>query len=174
MQAHLGLHRVPIGGERLPFDHDPVAVRVRTVEADQHQVQVDGQGVHGHHLVGPRPRQLGEGLPQFLVVRHPRMAGLEMTLDGQFPPGGHFLLQGGRHAFRLQAQRVAAEIHLRAAVVAGRQPELVAKCAQRVLGIEALDFRRPGRHADASTSGYSMGRLGVASERRGDNSRCSQ
>src|SRR5690606_37995397 len=77
----------------------------------------------------------GERIADQLVVGHPlRLAG-EVAFD-RFgcPLVEHFLDMGAR-APGLQSERVAAEVGLLAALVAGDQ-EFVAESAQRIRGIE--------------------------------------
>ena len=49
----LGLDRVVVRGERVRFEEDPVPVAGGPIEARHHQVQVDGERVHGHDFGRP-------------------------------------------------------------------------------------------------------------------------
>ena len=54
MQVEVALEGVAIGGKERPIGDDLCALssRVRTEEAGEHQVEVDGQRVHGDDLGG--------------------------------------------------------------------------------------------------------------------------
>lgn len=52
---YLGFDGVPVAWEGAPFAHDSVFLRRGFVEGGHHEVEVDGEGVHGDDFRGGRP-----------------------------------------------------------------------------------------------------------------------
>ncbi len=83
--AHLRSDGVAIGGEDDVL-HDHLGARAaRSVEGREHQVDVDGQGIHHDDLVRERTDESRGGLGESLVIVLPRPWPGEMSLDS---PGG--------------------------------------------------------------------------------------
>ena len=111
---------------------------VGPIEAHQHQMQVRRQRVHRDDFRRLRADHAGERVAHEAVVGHPRRGFEEVAFDGfALPLVEHFLDHRAR-ALRLQAERVAAEVRLRRAVVGG-DVEVVAEIAERVGGVERAD-----------------------------------
>ena len=106
----------------------------RAIETDEHQVQVGGERVHRHHFRRPGAHHLRQRVAHQLVIRHPRCRFKEVSLDRIACPLVEDFLDHRARAPGLQAERVAAEIGLRRAVVE-RQVELIAERAQGIGGV---------------------------------------
>ena len=79
--AHLRSDGVAIGGEDDVL-HDHLGARAaRPVEGREHQVDVDGQGIHHDDLVRERTYESCGGLGESLVVVLPRPRPGQLTLD---------------------------------------------------------------------------------------------
>jgi hypothetical protein len=110
VQRGLAAYRVAVRREGGVLDEDLEPVRGRPVEADHHQVQVDGQRVHDDDLGRQRTHQPRGRLAQQLVVRDPRPGGLTMSFDAEPRPVVELLAEPGAQRLRLQAERVAGEV----------------------------------------------------------------
>ena len=91
---------VPVRRKRGFFNQDPAPLRIGPKEADQHQMQVDGQRVHGHHLGRTRAHQIRERRGKQLVIADPRSLCIVMTENSQPPPVGQFLFDVVRRGLR--------------------------------------------------------------------------
>ena len=92
--AQLRLHGVLIAGEGTALHDDLAPPARRAEEADHHEVQVDGEGVGGDHLRGPRPYDTRQPLLQVAVVAEPAPLGaLPPALHAAVTPAFQFLLQ---------------------------------------------------------------------------------
>ena len=77
-------------------------------ETHHHQVQVDGERVHGDHFGFHGAGELGQRRGGMLVVADPRPPGDMVPEHAEAPPIPKFLFDKVRGRFGLKAQRVAA------------------------------------------------------------------
>ena len=132
VMLQLAFDCVRVGREGWIIDQDLIAVFGWPIEADHHEVQVDGQAVHHDHFARQSADQPRPGLAEQIMVRIPRRVALEMSVDRRISPVVHFLLDHGPRRFRLQAQRVAAKVDHRLAVRPARNVKLLAITPERV------------------------------------------
>ena len=123
------------------FDQDGVAVARWAIEADHHQVQVHRQRVHCDNLARQGAGDVGQAITDKLVIGHPGVPSLEVPLDAKRSPVVEFIDQGASCCLGLQAERVAAEIRLVAALMLWDM-ELAAEVRQRVGCVERDGSRR--------------------------------
>ena len=84
------------------------------------------------------PGEPGRLRGQKLMIRHPRIAGFEMTPNPKLPLFFQLLDHIRLGALRLQPQRIPAKIDLIGAVRLFREMELRAKARQRIIEILCL------------------------------------
>ncbi len=137
METDLRFHRVAIGREGPGLDQDGGSFGRRPVEADHQQMQVRRERIHRHHFRRQCADALGQRIAHEGVVGHPGVAPLEVPLDAVLGPVVELFHQRRARGFRLQAERIAAEIQLLASFVL-RNQELVAESAQRIGGVASL------------------------------------
>ncbi len=139
--AHADLRRgrVTVRRERGRLDHDPAALPLRRVKARHQQVQVDRQRVHRDDFRCLRTGQCRERRGCMAVVGDPRARRLEVAVHAASRPFREFFNNVLRGKFRLQAERITAEIDNRAAAAFAGKLEAVAKAGERILFVE------PGR-----------------------------
>ena len=150
MEADLRLDRMPVGGKRAGLDQDRRALARGPVEADHHEVQVGGEGVHRHHLAGQRADHARQRLAHLLVVGHPLALAAEVALHRLVRPLVQHLFDRLARALGLQAERVAAEVHLFGVLVPGDQ-EFLAEAAQRICGVQGDGVRAGVGHGSLGT-----------------------
>ena len=136
MHAQLRHCRVAVRRERVRLDDDLVAAGARPVKTGHEQVQVDRQRVHGNDLGRFRAGQLGESLRCPSMEGNPRPVRVEVAVNGIVGPVVQFLADELCGEFRLQAQRVAAQIDRLVPVSLARKIELVTKACERVSLVE--------------------------------------
>ena len=98
-----------------------------SIETGQHQVQVDGQGVHRNDVGRFCAGQRRETDAQLLGVINPRSPCAMVSVDSQGLPVAKFLFDIGRRAARRETQRVATQINEWRAVGGAWQTELLAE-----------------------------------------------
>ena len=123
---------MPVRCKGSGFDHylDPFAGG--PVETGQHEVQVDREGVHGHHFIRPRTTQVGQARAQVPVIGNPRPRSLFVTQHTEVRP----VIELGVDQLPClqwhQSQRVAAKVQQLLAARVGGHREAIAECAQLV------------------------------------------
>ncbi len=133
--AQVRLDRVGVRRKHRIFHKHLVALLGRAEERNHHQVQVDGEAVHHHHLAEVRANQCGARLAKQFVVAIPRALPLEMGVHAELRPGVQLLVDDGARGLGLQTERVAREVDDLAAVVAFWNRELGSVGAQRIVPV---------------------------------------
>ena len=150
VEGDLGGHGVGVAREGPFLAEDLPPPALGTVERDQEQVQVRGEAVHGHHLLGLRAHDAGQAFAEELVVRIPGTACLEMAFDPVLRPILQFLLKDHGRPFRLQAKRVAGEVEHVPPFMLGEE-EFPAEVAQGIGGIGFAGVGFGGLHGSAKS-----------------------
>ena len=101
------------------------------------------------------PTSLRERRGEPLVVRHPRMARLEVSFDPERAPVAHDFLDVFGREHRLRAERMPAQVDELATVVARivRQHEAVVPRGERIGGVERLRVFAVEPHGCNSVTG---------------------
>ena len=97
-------------------------------------MQIDGERIHRHDFGFLCADEFGEVSTHFGVVGHPRMLAVEVCLDSQLRPVVELVEQCLPCRARLQAERVAAQVHLFCIAVWWNQ-ELIAESCERIGGV---------------------------------------
>ena len=135
VQANLTAQRVPVAREGLRLAQQLSACALGLVKADEEQVQVDGEPIHGHDFVGLGAGQVTKAIHKPLVVADPRVLALEMAFDPPLRPIVEFDLQRGFGILGLKPEAVAREVHRVGAAVL-RNVEARPKSAEGVRRIQ--------------------------------------
>ncbi len=151
----LGLHGEVVGREGVPLDEHLVASRCRSVEAHHQEMQVDGERVHGDHLVLPAAHEGGERSGEEFVVRLPGEVAREVTLHPEGAPSVELGRDVVARRPREGTEGVADEVD------AVGQLELVAQGGERVGGVERGGVEGdPIGHSRPAFPGWSAPQLG--------------
>ena len=127
------------------------------VEADEQQMQVHRQAIHGDHLMRLCTGQMGESVHKSIVVVDPWMLSMKMSFHPKTRPIVEFHLQCLCRRFGLKAEAVAREVHGILATVLGHM-KLLAQCAQRVVAVEGARFFERGEVLHVAPNVAIMGR----------------
>src|SRR6185437_12378332 len=98
-------------------------------------MQIHRQTVHEDHFTRSRADQSRSAIVEILVIRIPRFFAVEMALDTETRPHIEFALDQRPHRFRLQTQRMTAEIKDRLTIGPLGKVELLAEMSQRIDGV---------------------------------------
>ena len=94
VQTDLAAQGIAVAREGLRFAQQLSPGALGLVKADQQQVEVDREPIHGHHFVGVCACQMAEALDKPFVVVDPRMATLKVAFHPQRRPVFQLDLQG--------------------------------------------------------------------------------
>ena len=136
VEARLGGHGIPVRGKGVRLHQHPEALRGGTVEAHHQQVEVDGEGVHHHHLVRLGAHQARRRRGEQLVVGEPWRRAPDMPLDAERCPSIERLADVAARLPRLEPERISRKVDTRASVRPGRQVEGLAEARQEVRRIQ--------------------------------------
>ena len=148
VQANLTAQRVAVAGEGLRLAKQLPACALGLVKADEQQVQVDGEAIHGHDFVGLGAGQMTQAIHKPLVVADPRVLALEMAFDPPLRPIVEFDLQSGFGILGLKPEAVACEVHRVGAFVL-RNVEARPKSAEWVRRIQFAGRLKGGKLSHA-------------------------
>ena len=123
MKLNLGLDRILVGGKRPALHQDLVAIWRWAVKRPHHQVQIYRERIHHDDFRRFSPNQLRGLLRQQAVIREPWILGREVSLNAELGPVPKFLLDVLSSVFRLQTERMPAQINALRATVRLRNVE---------------------------------------------------
>src|ERR1700722_7421052 len=105
-----------VGGKGARLDEELAAFTARAVKGREHQMQVDGEGVHRHHFVVGRANEFRKPGTEVFMVRNPRTMRRLVTARTERCPVVELRAHEGARSLGHESKRVAGEVEERLAV----------------------------------------------------------
>ena len=148
VQANLTAQGVAIAWEGFRFAQQLAPRALGLVKADEEQVQVDGEPVHGHHFMGLRARQVAQPFRETLVITDPRVLTLKVPFNAPLRPIVQLDFQRRLGGLGLEPEAVAREVH-RIGTTVLRNVEALAKTAEGVRRVQFAGRLKCGKLSHA-------------------------